>query len=679
MRLSSHAGVGPRHMSTHAGGGGWPGGVGGLPPGPLGASSTLFGKGEYSQDIKQEDRRTLNYSGSYGASLTGYFVVDRAAAALTPGTAISDLMYYDATGGNNITLYIVERVSAGNYRVALNVEVPSTSNGGYNKVALGAVFTVPATGEYRTAVYVNSGNSYYSGSAYSRGYRAYKPSDGETFGSVTEDSNTVGGPGIVYVVQFQSSYTSTEVTVTGQTATASSEYSGSYTAANAFNGACGTTADYWQTAVGVTTAWLKATYSIKRRITRYQLEGGTNLGLSAMPSSWTLEGSNDGGATWNVLDTRSGISFAVACSWQSYTVASPGEYLAYRLNIAASGGANYLGISEMQFFESYTFTNAIVITSAATVAPDALTFACVVKGHTLVLDGASASLKPSTKCNGLYAHLTGDLVLLNGATCNIDGLGKGGTVTGSKSEVDVLPDSMKAGLALAKLANYVMVQPGASGGAGGPPSGPSYNQGTVGGTGAAAGPMQTGGGGGGGSGNYDVNLGGGDGGPGTSFGGGAGGGGAPRHSTGGTAGGDATAALAGGVGGGNTAGNGGGGGGGAGDPVGAGGAQGPGSPGTGGPGGVLMAFVKGWIKVASGCRISSDGSAGGAAYPSTGGGGGGGSGGGLVGLFYLGGYTNNGTVRANGGLGGAKGAAETYNCPGGPGGPGSVNIINLAA
>jgi len=92
-----------------------------------------------------------------------------------------------------------------------------------------------------------------------------------------------------------------------------------------------------------------------------------------------------------------------------------------------------------------------------------------------------------------------------------------------------------------------------------------------------------------------------------------------------------------------------------------------------------MAFVKGQIKVASSCRISADGAGGGDAIQSgTYGGGGGGAGGGLVGLFYLGGYTNNGTVRASGGAGGI-GGTEAGNYAGGPGGPGSVNLINLAA
>ncbi len=53
MRLASHAGAGLRSMASHGGGGGWPGGAGGLPPGPLGGAQSLFGDGSYSGNIIQ--------------------------------------------------------------------------------------------------------------------------------------------------------------------------------------------------------------------------------------------------------------------------------------------------------------------------------------------------------------------------------------------------------------------------------------------------------------------------------------------------------------------------------------------------------------------------------------------------------------------------------------------------
>lgn len=339
-----------------------------------------------------------------------------------------------------------------------------------------------------------------------------------------------------------------------------------------------------------------------------------------------------------------------------------------------SGGATNCGYTEVQFYENVipSTEQCIAITGAATALVDTTTLASVVKGPSIVVDGASASFKPSTNCNGLYLHLTGHLALVNGATANIDGLGRGGAVTGDMSEADVLPTSYRTGLAISRLATIKMKQPGANGGLGGPASTASYNMYAVGGTGVAAGAMQTGGGGGGGSGKYSVSATGGLGGKGTAFIGGGGGGGCTRHDTSGYSGADADNNGGGGRGGGNTAGNGGGGGGGAGSPVGTAypGDTTPGNPGTGAGGGVFMAFVKGNISIASGCRVSADGKAGGASH-ATYGGGGGGAGGGMVCLFYRGSYKNNGTVRASGGLGGT-GGSEAGNMAGGPGGVGYV-------
>jgi hypothetical protein len=53
------------------------------------------------------------------------------------------------------------------------------------------------------------------------------------------------------------------------------------------------------------------------------------------PKDWNLLGSNDQGDTWDVLDSRSGVSFTSRFETQNFLVSSPGAYNIYRLEITA--------------------------------------------------------------------------------------------------------------------------------------------------------------------------------------------------------------------------------------------------------------------------------------------------------------------------------------------------------
>lgn len=168
---------------------------------------------------------------------------------------------------------------------------------------------------------------------------------------------------------------------------------------------------------------------------------------------------------------------------------------------------------------------------------------------------------------------------------------------------------------------------------------------------------------------------GGAGGAGTSYSGGAGGGGASCAYTTRTAG---NGAINGGAGGNGIAydsgGFGRGGGGGAGNPGGL--YHRHNTPlvscsnGETGTGGLLIIMVKGNIIIGPNGIIESNGSAGGYALNGTNrrGAGGGGSGGGSINVLYNGSFTNNGTIQANGGMGGDG----TVN--GGNGGAGTVRV-----
>lgn len=80
-------------------------------------------------------------------------------------------------------------------------------------------------------------------------------------------------------------------------------------------------------------SWLKIQFPGQRRITGYHVRNRTGF-TNQTPTSWTFEGSNDD-SSWTVLDTRSSVMFADGGE-NSYSVASPGSYRFYRLNIGGN-------------------------------------------------------------------------------------------------------------------------------------------------------------------------------------------------------------------------------------------------------------------------------------------------------------------------------------------------------
>jgi hypothetical protein len=70
------------------------------------------------------------------------------------------------------------------------------------------------------------------------------------------------------------------------------------------------------------------------------------------PTEWTLEGSNDGGTTWTVVDTRTGEGFSDRLQTKEFTVATPGVYKMYKLNITKNNGnAAITQLADLQLFE----------------------------------------------------------------------------------------------------------------------------------------------------------------------------------------------------------------------------------------------------------------------------------------------------------------------------------------
>ncbi len=133
----------------------------------------------------------------------------------------------------------------------------------------------------------------------------------------------------------------------GFIASASSTYAG-YPAYIAFDGITGGT-NAWITTSGVYTGWLRIDLPAVKGVTSYSITGRGSTGSE--PSDFTLEGSNDGGSTWTVLDTRSGETLWAVGSTRSYELDASqlaATYNSIRLNITASGAPDsHLAIGEL--------------------------------------------------------------------------------------------------------------------------------------------------------------------------------------------------------------------------------------------------------------------------------------------------------------------------------------------
>ncbi|MDO9082778.1 MAG: hypothetical protein Q7U56_05800, partial [Humidesulfovibrio sp.] len=390
-------------------------------------------------------------------------------------------------------------------------------------------------------------------------------------------------------------------------------------------------------------------------ISKYVLKSRGDNAYNRSAGAWRVEGLSASG--WVVLDTRSGMTSADYGWYVDFTgtLATPSVPVSkIRLVLTAmqAGNDGYFEVGEMELYA--TLQNAVVVTGAATVAPDGTTGASVVMCDTLILDGASASLKPSINSKGLIVYAKTRIHLLNGAKLNIDRLGKAGDF-GNLTAYDLTPAGLKGKLSATKLGAYTVLGEGAAGAAANTSVGSGLS-------GTAAGAMRTGGGGSGVT-ELPNPPPGGKGGKGGPCCGGAGGGGHSYQTT------EYVGIDAGDYGGpgGNGATGGNGGSGGAGDPVGNGAAGAASGEGAGG--GLLMLFTPS-LSIASGCIVSADGArAGASGYYA-----GASAGGGCVCIVTLsGGYSNNGTVRASGG----EAVNLTPGYLGGPGGVGSVNLFTV--
>ncbi|MVW60990.1 hypothetical protein GPY61_13730 [Massilia sp. NEAU-DD11] len=82
--------------------------------------------------------------------------------------------------------------------------------------------------------------------------------------------------------------------------------------------------------------WLQYDLGHAETVQRYTVVSSFDK-IGRDPKDWQFQGSNDG-VTWTTLDTQAGQAFANRFQQNSYTVASPGAYRWYRLNITSNNG-----------------------------------------------------------------------------------------------------------------------------------------------------------------------------------------------------------------------------------------------------------------------------------------------------------------------------------------------------
>jgi len=81
-------------------------------------------------------------------------------------------------------------------------------------------------------------------------------------------------------------------------------------------------------------SWLQRAFPFPLEVTGYTLTSSQGAQAND-PRDWTLQGSNDYGATWTTLDTRSAVTFSSRGESQTFSIAHSGSYKLYRLNITA--------------------------------------------------------------------------------------------------------------------------------------------------------------------------------------------------------------------------------------------------------------------------------------------------------------------------------------------------------
>ena len=109
----------------------------------------------------------------------------------------------------------------------------------------------------------------------------------------------------------------------------------------------------WLTA-GVPTGWAQYEFLNGQAfaINSYAITSA-NDAADRDPKAWTLKGSNDGGATWAVVDTRSGETWSARFQRRAFKCTNAVAYKIYRLDVTQNNGSgNLMQFAELELIEN---------------------------------------------------------------------------------------------------------------------------------------------------------------------------------------------------------------------------------------------------------------------------------------------------------------------------------------
>jgi predicted alpha-1,2-mannosidase len=107
--------------------------------------------------------------------------------------------------------------------------------------------------------------------------------------------------------------------------------------------------------VDTPTSWAQYTLDAQYTVVKYALTSA-NDAPERDPQDWTLDGSNDGGATWTTVDTVTGNTFDERFQTKTFDVANPGRYEVYRLNITGHPSGNLTQLADLDIADANVTT-----------------------------------------------------------------------------------------------------------------------------------------------------------------------------------------------------------------------------------------------------------------------------------------------------------------------------------
>lgn len=109
-------------------------------------------------------------------------------------------------------------------------------------------------------------------------------------------------------------------------------------------------------------SWVRFDFVNSKIIKAYSYTQDITPGTDS-PRAWRVEGSNDGGSTWTVLDTQTNQTGWTTGLRRQYSIpeGNAGAYTSYRMVFTANGGGAYIRVREVDFLEEVTQLSDTVV------------------------------------------------------------------------------------------------------------------------------------------------------------------------------------------------------------------------------------------------------------------------------------------------------------------------------